>query len=242
MSNRVVLISGGSKGLGGALVSTFLQAGDTVATFSRSSTELVEKCRAEYGDRYVWESIDGMDFDRAAGFVKSTYRRFGRLDVVVNNVGVMKDGLLPLMQNDTIHQIIALNVECTARIAREAARYMSKQGSGVIINVSSVTGQRGFRGVAVYGATKAAIDGLTRGLARELGIRGVRVNGVAPGHLETEAGAHLTQHQLDQIARRTPLNRLPELSDVTPVVEFLASPAASFITGQTLVIDGGLTC
>jgi 3-oxoacyl-[acyl-carrier protein] reductase len=242
MSNRVVLITGGSKGLGGALVSTFLRAGDTVATFSRSSSELVDKCRAEYPDSYVWESIDGMDFDRAAAFVKSTYRRFGRLDVVVNNVGVMKDGLLPLMQNDTIHQIIALNVECTARIAREAARYMSKQGSGVIINVSSVTGLRGFRGVAVYGATKAAIDGLTRGLARELGIRGVRVNGVAPGHLETEAGAHLTQKQLDQIARRTPLNRLPELGDVTPVVEFLASPAASFITGQTLVIDGGLTC
>jgi len=242
MSGRVVLITGGSRGLGGALVSTFLQAGDTVATFSRSSTTLVEKCQAEHADRYVWESIDGMDFDKAAGFVRSTYRRFGRLDVVVNNVGVMYDGLLPMMQNEQIHQIIGLNVECTARVAREAARYMSKQGSGVIINVSSVTGLRGFRGVAVYGATKAAIDGLTRGLARELGSRGIRVNSVAPGHLETEAGAHLKPHQLEQIARRTPLQRLPEMSDVTPVVEFLASPAAGFITGQTFVIDGGLTC
>ena len=242
MSDRVVLITGGSRGLGGALVSAFLQAGDTVATFSRSSTTLVEKCQSEYPGRYLWESIDGMDFDKAAGFVRSTYRRFGRLDVVVNNLGVMKDGLLPLMQNEQIHQIIALNVECTARIAREAARYMIKQGSGVIINVSSVTGLRGFRGVAVYGATKAAIDGLTRGLARELGVRGIRVNSVAPGHLETEAGAHLKPQQLEQIARRTPLQRLPEMRDVTPVVEFLASPAAGFITGQTLVIDGGLTC
>jgi 3-oxoacyl-[acyl-carrier protein] reductase len=242
MTDRVVLITGGSRGLGGALVSTFLQAGDTVATFSRSSTTLVEKCRAEYPGRYVWESIDGIDFDKAAGFVRSVYRRFGRLDVVVNNLGVMKDGLLPMMQSEHIHEIIALNVECTARIAREAARYMMKQGSGVIINVSSVTGLRGFRGVAVYGATKAAIDGLTRGLARELGSRGIRVNSVAPGHLETETGAHLEPRQLEQIARRTPLQRLPEMGDVTPVVEFLASPAAGFITGQTLVIDGGLTC
>src|ERR1043165_5865590 len=183
MTDRVVLITGGSRGLGGALVSTFLQAGDTVATFSRSSTALVEKCQAEYGGRYLWESIDGLDFDKAAGFVRTAYRRFGRLDVVVNNVGIMKDGLLPLMQNEHIHQVIALNIECTARIAREAARYMSKQGSGVIINVSSVTGLRGFRGVAVYGATKAALDGLTRGLARELGSRGVRGNSVAPGPL-----------------------------------------------------------
>jgi 3-oxoacyl-[acyl-carrier protein] reductase len=242
MTKRVVLITGGSRGLGGALVSTFLQAGDTVATFSRSSTALVESCQAEYPDRYVWEAIDGMDFDKAAAFVRTTYRRFGRLDVVVNNVGVMKDGLLPMMQNEQIHQIIALNVECTARIAREAARYMMKQGSGVIINISSVTGLRGFRGVAVYGATKAAIDGLTRGLARELGARGIRVNSVAPGHLETETGGHLEPRQLEQVARRTPLQRLPELSDVTPVVEFLASPAAGFITGQTIVVDGGLTC
>lgn len=242
MSDRVVLITGGSRGLGGALVSAFLDAGDTVATFSRSSTALVEKCQAEYPDRYTWESIDGLDFDKAASFVRSTYRRFGRLDVVVNNLGVMKDGLLPLMQNEHIHEVIALNIECTARIAREAARYMSRQASGVIINVSSVTGLRGFRGVAVYGATKAAIDGLTRGLARELGIRGIRVNSVAPGHLETETGAHLKPQQLEQIARRTPLKRLPEMADVTPVVKFLASSAAGFITGQTLVIDGGLTC
>jgi 3-oxoacyl-[acyl-carrier protein] reductase len=242
MTKRVVLITGGSRGLGGALVSTFLRAGDTVATFSRSSTALVESCQAEYPDRYAWEAIDGMDFDKACAFVRATYRRFGRLDVVVNNVGVMKDGLLPMMQNEQIHQIIALNVECTARIAREAARYMMKQGSGVIINISSVTGLRGFRGVAVYGATKAAIDGLTRGLARELGVRGIRVNSVAPGHLETETGGHLEPRQLQQVARRTPLQRLPEMSDVTPVVEFLASPAAGFITGQTIVIDGGLTC
>jgi 3-oxoacyl-[acyl-carrier protein] reductase len=242
MTKRVVLITGGSRGLGGALVQAFLRAGDTVATFSRSSTTLVESCQAEYPDRYVWEAIDGMDFDKAAAFVRTTYRRFGRLDVVVNNVGVMKDGLLPMMQNEQIHQIIALNVECTARIAREAARYMMKQGSGVIINISSVTGLRGFRGVAVYGATKAAIDGLTRGLARELGVRGIRVNSVAPGHLETETGGHLEPRQLEQVARRTPLQRLPELSDVTPVVEFLASPAAGFITGQTIVVDGGLTC
>ncbi len=242
MSDRVVLITGGSRGLGGALVSTFLRAGDIVATFSRSSTELVEKCQAEYPDRYVWESIDAMDFDKATGFVRSTYRRFGRLDVIVNNVGTMKDGLLPLMANEHIHQIIALNLECTARMAREAARYMSKQGSGVIINVSSVTGVRGFRGVAVYGATKAAIDGLTRGMARELGARGIRVNSVAPGHLETETGGHLSPKQLAQVAKRTPLQRLPELGDVTTVVEFLASPASGFMTGQTLVIDGGLTC
>ena len=186
-------------------------------------------------------SLDARDFDGVRRFIRVVSRRFRRLDVVINNVGMMKDGLLGVMPTKSIHGMIALNVESTALVAREAARVMIRQKIGCIINISSVVGIRGFRGVAVYSATKAAVDGLTRGLARELGPAGVRVNSIAPGHLETDLST-MSDAQLDQIVRRTPLGRLPVFDDITSVAQFLASPAAGFITGQTIVVDGGLTC
>ena len=126
-------------------------------------------------------------------------------------------------------------------VTRAASRVMLRQHSGAIVNISSVVGLSGYRGLSVYGATKAALDGLTRGLARELGSRGITVNSVAPGYLRTEMSHGLDEDQLCQITRRTPLGRLGEPEDVARAVLFLTDPANTYLTGQVIVVDGGLT-
>jgi 3-oxoacyl-[acyl-carrier protein] reductase len=166
---------------------------------------------------------------------------FGRLDVLVNNAGVARDGVLGTLQDDAIDSMVDVNLKGTIYLTRVAVRRMLRQHSGAVINISSIVGLSGYRGLSVYGATKAALDGFTRGLARELGPVGITVNSIAPGYLRTEMSHGLDEDQLGQIVRRTPAGRLGKLADVASAAVFLASPGARFITGHTLVVDGGLT-
>src|SRR5581483_4206011 len=138
--------------------------------------------------------------------------------------------------------VVDLNLKGTIHLSRLVVRRMLRQGSGSIINISSIVGLSGYRGLSVYGATKAALDGFTRGLARELGARGITVNSVAPGYLRTEMSHGLDEQQLQQISRRTPMGRLGEPADIARTILFLVDPANSFLTGQVVVVDGGLTC
>ena len=240
---RSVLITGGSRGLGAGLVASFLEHGDRVATCSRSTTTAVEAWSGDpdTAGRFHHEAVDVTEAAQCERFVKRVIERFGTIDVLVNNAGVARDGVLALARIEDVDAVIDLNLKATIRISRLVTRRMIRQGSGRIINISSIIGLSGYRGLSVYGATKAALDGFTRGLARELGQRGITVNSVAPGYLRTELSHGLSESQLAQIARRTRAGRLGEPSDVAAAVRFLASPEAEFITGHVLVVDGGLT-
>jgi 3-oxoacyl-[acyl-carrier protein] reductase len=238
-----VIVTGGSRGLGAGFVRAFLENGDRVATCSRSATAETEAWSADAGlsDRFHHEVIDLADGHAADGFVAGVVERFGGVDVLVNNAGVARDGVIALFRDDQVDEVIDLNLKATIHMTRLVTRRMLRSRSGRIINISSIVGLSGYRGLAVYSATKAGLDGFTRALARELGSRGITVNSVAPGYLRTEMSHGLDEAQLGQIARRTPVGRLGEPDDVAAAVLFLASPDARFITGQTLVVDGGLT-
>lgn len=239
----VCLVSGGSRGLGGAIVADLLGAGHTVAAFARARSPFVDETLARHGEaRFVFAAIDAADAPAATRFLAEVAARFGRLDALVNNAGIMVEGLLTLTRAADIHRVLTVNLEAAILLAQAAAKVMLRQRRGHIVNISSVNSLRGHRGVSAYSAAKAGLDGFTRSLARELGARGIRVNSIAPGHLETELTRELTQELRDQIVRRTPLGRLGTVEDVTGLLRFLLSPASSFMTGQTFVVDGGLTC
>jgi 3-oxoacyl-[acyl-carrier protein] reductase len=243
-NGQAIVVSGGSRGLGQALVADLLAAGHRVATFSRSATPFVEDCRNEDppGKSFHWEAVDATDFARVRQFVKGVEDRFGGIDVVINNAGVGIDGILSTMSDTDVHRALTLNLEAAIQLTRAGLKSMLRQRAGCVINITSVVGIRGFSGVAVYSATKAGLDGLTRSLAREVGPEGIRVNAIAPGYFESDMTTELTDRQKKWIVRQTALRRLGTVADLAGVVRFLISPAARFITGQTIVVDGGLTC
>ena len=161
------------------------------------------------------------------------------MDALVNNAGIAHDGVLALTSDDSIAQMLDINLKAALVLARESVRPMLVQGSGNIINISSIIAQRGFTGLSAYAATKAGMIGMTRSLAREVGPRNIRVNAIAPGYLETEMSEGLSDTQRQQILRRTPLGRLGTGDDIAPVVAFLLSDASRYITGQVITVDGG---
>ena len=152
-----------------------------------------------------------------------------------------RDGVLPLFSDDDIDTVVDLNIKGTLYVTRLVSRRMLTRRQGSIVNISSIVGRSGYRGLAAYSASKAALDGLTRALSRELGSRGITVNGIAPGYLKTDMSHGLDEAQLGQIVRRTPAGRLGEPADIARACQFLTDPANSYLTGQIIVIDGGLT-
>jgi 3-oxoacyl-[acyl-carrier protein] reductase len=242
-SPRSVIVTGGSRGLGAAFVQAFLDIGDSVATCSRTPTSATDAWTSDpdLRERFHYEAFDMAEREPFDAFVRRVVDRFGRIDVLVNNAGVAREGVLGLVPDDDIDAVVDLNLKATLHATRVVVRRMLRQREGRVINISSIVGLSGYRGLSVYGATKAALDGFTRALARELGPRGITVNSVAPGYLQTEMSLGLDGGQLTQITRRTPLGRLADPADIAAAVRFLASPEAAFITGHVLVVDGGLT-
>ncbi len=240
---QVVVVSGGSRGLGQAIVGHLLERGDAVATFSRSRTPFVDSVEddPDRRDRFLFSEVEIAQPDAVRDFVRATVKRFGRIDALINNAGIARDGLLATQSVDEIAEVVDINVKGSLILARSCLRPMLRARKGRVVNISSIIGLRGYRGLATYGATKGALDAMTRALAREVASLGITVNSIAPGFLETEMTHGLDEQQVGQIVRRTPLGRLGRPDDILPTIDFLLSDGSAFMTGQVLVVDGGLT-
>ena len=238
--DKVLLISGGSRGLGGAIVTRWLEGGARVATFARRGTKLVEEHSVKFPDHFHFRALDATHTAEVDAFVRETHSRFGRIDYLVNNAAMGQDHLLAHMAPELIRRVTETNVIAPMLLTRSVVRLMLVQASGRIVSISSICGSRGFPGLSVYSASKGAMDAFTRSLARELGPRGILVNSVAPGFFESEMSSVLSHEQLETIRRRTPTGRLVEEEEVIPVVDQLLLGPSS-ITGQTICVDGGAT-
>ncbi|MDK2598363.1 SDR family NAD(P)-dependent oxidoreductase [Pseudoalteromonas obscura] len=241
MENKkgTIVISGGSRGLGFEIASQFLQQGYTVATFSRGSTEHVTALADD--PRFFWKSVDGSDYQALTEFLKEAQQRLGNIVGLVNNAAIGADGVLSTMRTSDIDRALDVNLKAQIYLSKLVSKKLLQNRDGFIINISSIMGVRGLPGVSIYSATKAAMDGMTRSLAKELGRKGIRVNSVSPGYFASDMVKDLSDDILGKIERRTPLGRLGTQSEIAKLVLFLATEG-QFITGQNIVIDGGFTC
>lgn len=219
--------------------------GMTVILNGRSDRALlerrVEELRRRGGARVEGRLFDVADPEGVTGCFSWIKQQFGRLDVLVANAGVRIDGLLGMIGEDDLRRTLAVNVEGTVNLVQGAARLMTRRRSGSIVLLSSIMGLRGNAGQVAYAASKAAIIGITRSAARELGPRGVRVNAVAPGIIDTDLISDVSEEAIERWRASVWLGRLGDPTDVAEVVRWLASDRSSYVTGQVIGVDGGLT-
>ncbi len=240
---RVALITGAARGIGAAVAVALARDGFDLFLTCRSHTERIdqvaEDCRALGAFVYIM-SADLSVSSSAKTLCDAAIEKFGFVDVLVNNAGITRDGLLVRMREEQWDEVIATDLSGVYHLTRQISPYMFRKRSGKIINIASVAGISGNAGQVNYSAAKAGVIGLTKAAAKELGNRGVTVNAVAPGLIETDMTEALTEEHADEILARVSLGRLGKPEEVADLVAYLASPKADYITGQTFVIDGGL--
>jgi 3-oxoacyl-[acyl-carrier protein] reductase len=244
LEGRVALVTGGSRGIGAAVCQRLAAEGAAVAVnFAGRHDAALEVVAAIVAAGGVAEAFqaDVSDSGAAEGLVRAVVDRFERLDVLVNNAGITRDGLLVRMSDDDWDAVIATNLSGAFYLCRAAGRVMMKARSGSIINMSSVVGVSGNAGQANYAAAKAGLIGLTKTIARELASRGVRANAIAPGFIETDMTGALPEAARTAALGAIALGRFGSPEDVAACVAFLASDDASYLTGQTIAVDGGMT-
>ena len=234
LDGKLALVTGASKGIGKAIAAELAAAGASVVVGYRSGKEDAEALAGEIGGRAV--QADVSNADEARRLVEEA----GDVDILVNNAGLTRDGLLARMSDDDWRTVIETNLSSVFYTCRAVTRPMMKKRAGSIVNISSVVGVHGNWGQTNYGASKAGIIGFTKSLARELGSRNVRANVVAPGYVKTQLTDVLPEDATRAMLDNTPLGRLGDPEDVAGAVRFLCSDAASFITGEVLLVDGGL--
>ena len=240
---NVIIVTGASHGLGLATAKDLLAVGYKVAACSRTQSEALVALQKS-NQNIAWFTLDVGDEAQVATVMDKVLAWAGDSPLwgLINNAGVAKEGILATFPNTESDRLLQTNLHGALYMARQALRIMYRQNSaGRIINISSIIGSRGYTGLAAYSASKAGLDGLTRALARENGRRGITVNSIAPGYLDTDMSSSLSDKKRAQIINRTPLKRLGMVNDITPSIRFLLSDDAAFITGQTLTIDGGIT-
>lgn len=243
LTGTSVLITGGSRGIGRAIVERFLEAGAQVGLVasSEASARGAAESLAAAGHEIAWWAADVSDADAANRIIDEFVERFDGIGALVNNAGITRDNLLVRLKDEDWQRVIDVNLKGAFLWCRAAARPMMKAKHGSIINVSSVVGLTGNKGQANYAASKAGLLGLTRSIALELAARKIRVNAICPGFIETEMTATLDASIRNEGARRIPLGRFGEAREVADSCLFLASDLSAYITGSTLVVDGGMT-
>ena len=234
LEGKAALVTGASRGIGRAIASELARAGASVVVGYRSGKDEAESLADEIGGRAVQADVSD------AGEAKRLVEEAGDIDILVNNAGLTRDGLLARMSDDDWRTVIETNLSSVFYTCRAACRPMMKKRAGAIVNVSSIVGVHGNWGQTNYGASKAGIIGFTKSLARELGSRNVRANVVAPGYVKTQLTDVLPEQATAAMLENTPLGRLGDPEDVAGAVRFLCSDEASFITGEVLLVDGGL--
>jgi 3-oxoacyl-[acyl-carrier protein] reductase len=242
-TGKTVLVTGGTRGIGRSIVEAFAEAGASVAFTYRSSTDEAEALKSALeagGTQALSIQGDAAEAEAASDAVKTVLDAWGRLDILVNNAGVTRDGLMLRMSEDDWDTVIDTNLKSVFNFAKAIYRPMMKQRGGRVINVSSVVGVMGNPGQTNYAASKAGIIGFSKSLAKELGGRGVTVNVVAPGYVETDMTASLGDKAKDAMLGAVPLGRPASPEDIAAAVLFLASDQAAYITGHVLHVDGGL--
>ena len=243
LTGKVALVTGGGRGLGRAIALKLGSLGaKVVVNYQKNAAaaeEVVAAIRAQGGEATAI-GADVSKFDEAQSLVKGAIDAYGRLDILVNNAGTTRDNLIALMKEEDWDVVLTTNLKSSWNMCKAATRTMMKQRYGRIVNITSVSGLAGQGGQSNYSASKAGVIGLTKALAKELGARNIAVNAVAPGFVPTDLTSIVPAELQEMMLKMTPLGRLGTGEDIANAVAFLASDDASYITGQTLSVDGGM--
>lgn len=243
LENKVALVTGAGRGIGRAIAIALAKEGAEVVVNYNGSEERAKEVKQtieENGGKASIYKCNVSDFEACEAMIKDIVKEHGRLDILVNNAGITKDGLIMKMKEEDFDSVLNVNLKGTFNTIRHSARQMLRQKSGKIINISSVSGILGNAGQANYAASKAGVIGLTKTMARELGSRGITVNAIAPGFVDTEMTEVLSEELKENACKQIILGRFGKPEDIANAVVFLASDKADYITGQVISVDGGM--
>ena len=243
LKDKVAIVTGGTRGIGRAIALKLADNGANIVINYRNSDKEAEELKAILegkGVKVLTVKCDISNFEDSKNLMDKCKEVFGKIDILVNNAGITKDTLIMRMKEEDFDSVIDVNLKGTFNCAKHASAIMLKQRFGKIINMTSVVGIAGNAGQVNYAASKAGVIGLTKSLAKELGSRGITVNAVAPGFINTDMTASLSEKVKEEASKNIPLKRLGDPEDVANLVGFLASDAANYITGQVINVDGGM--
>lgn len=242
LNNKVAIVTGASRGIGFSIANMLAEEGVKVALISRDIESLIKaREQMSHSENIIFFSGDIADSNFVKITIEKVFKKWNKIDIMVNNAGINKDKILLRMKEQDWDTVINTNLKGCYNTMKSVSKYMLKQKSGKIINISSVIGQIGNSGQSNYAASKSGIEGLTRSLAVELGSRNININCIAPGYIETDMTNKLDKQILNNMKKNIPLNKLGTCNDIANLVCYLASDLSSYITGQVINVDGGMT-